>query len=140
MDRRPMREMMIGEAARATGCSVPTIRYYESVGLLAEANRTGGGHRSYRRKDIERLTLIRRCRDFGMSIDQVKALIAIRESPASCDDALEAVTRHREKLNERIADLKALDRALALIVARCQNDCAGGEAACCTIYDDLQVA
>lgn len=131
---------MIGEAARMTGCSVPTIRYYESVGLLAEANRTSGGHRSYRRQDIERLTLIRRCRDFGMAIEQVKALIAIRESPASCDNALDAVTEHRNQLNERITELKALDRALALIVARCQNDCEGGLAACCTIYDDLAIA
>lgn len=135
-----MREMMIGEAARATGCSVPTIRYYESVGLLSQANRTRGGHRSYRRPDIERLTLIRRCRDFGMSIGQVKALIAIRESPVSCDNALDAVTGHRKHLNERIAELKALDRALALIVARCQQDCSGGAAACCTIYDDLEIA
>ena len=134
------REMMIGDAAKAAGCSVPTIRYYESVGLLAEAARTAGGHRSYRRQDVERLTLVRRCRDFGMSINQVKTLIAIRESPSSCDNALEAVTLHREQLNARIADLKALDRALALIVARCEADCAGGASSCCTIYDDLAVA
>lgn len=131
---------MIGDAAKAAGCSVPTIRYYESVGLLAEAARTPAGHRSYRRQDVERLTLVRRCRDFGMSINQVKTLIAIRESPSSCDNALDAVTLHREQLNARIADLKALDRALALIVARCEADCAGGASSCCTIYDDLAVA
>ncbi|WP_434405476.1 MerR family transcriptional regulator [Sphingobium sp. DN12] len=130
-------EMMIGEAAKRAGCSVPTIRYYESVGLLAEAHRTSGGHRSYRRQDVERLTLIRRCRDFGMTIDQVKTLIAIRQSPSSCDNALEAVTLHRQQLNARITELKALDRALALIIARCDSDCAGGASSCCTIYDDL---
>jgi len=135
-----MREMMIGAAAKATGCSVPTIRYYESIGLLAEANRTPGGHRAYATKDVERLTLIRRCRDFGMSIEQVKDLIAIRESPASCNNALETVTSHRAKLKAHIDDLKALDRALALIVGRCETACAGGAAACCTIYDDLAVA
>lgn len=132
--------LTIGDAARTSGCSVPTIRYYESVGLLAKPGRTSGGHRSYRRQDIDRLTLIRRCRDFGMSIDQVKELIAIRESPASCDSALEAVVQHRSQLNKRMAELKALDRALALIVARCRENCRGGEVDCCTIYDDLAVA
>lgn len=130
---------MIGDAAKAAGCSVPTIRYYEEVGLLSAANRTTGGHRAYQHKDIERLILIRRCRDFGMSIKQVKALIAIRDRPASCDDALDVVSRHRDLLRVRIDELKALDRALTLISARCEADCIGGASSCCTIYDDLEV-
>ena len=132
-------EMLIGEAAKAAACSVPTIRYYEQVGMLAAADRTLGGQRTYQRKDVERLILIRRCRDFGMSIKQVKALIEIRDSPASCNNALDVVAHHRDALRVRIAELKALDRALTLMAARCESDCAGGAAACCSIYEDLAV-
>lgn len=134
-----VREMLIGAAAKAAGCNIPTIRYYEEVGLLADANRTQGGHRAYRQKDVERLVLIRRCRNFGMSINQVKALIEIRDSPATCDHALDVVAHHRDALRVRITELKALDRALTLIAARCEIDCAGGAAECCSIYDDLAV-
>lgn len=130
-------EMLIGDAAKVAGCSVPTIRYYESVGLLFEASRTSGGHRAYRRQDVERLSFIRRCRDFGMSIEQVKALNRIRDIPGSCDNALEVISTHRDQLRTRISELKALDRALTLIAARCESDCVGGESSCCTIYDDL---
>lgn len=133
------REMLIGRAAKASGCNIPTIRYYEEVGLLAGANQTQGGHRAYQQKDVERLVLIRRCRDFGMSLKQVKALIEIRDSPASCDDALDVVAHHRDALRVRIAELKALDRAMTLIAARCESDCVGGAAACCSIYSDLAV-
>lgn len=131
-------EMLIGEAAKAATCSVATIRYYEEVGLLACANRTAGGHRTYQQKDVEQLRLIRRCRDFGMSIKQVNALIEMRNSPASCDNALDVVAHHRDALRVRIAELKALDRAMTLIAARCESDCAGGTAACCSIYEDLE--
>ena len=130
-------EVLIGAAAKAAGCSVPSVRYYEDVGLLAGANRTQGGHRAYQPKDVARLVLIRRCRDFVMSIKQVKTLVEIRDRPASCDNALDVVTHHRDALRVRIAELKALDRAMSLIAARCESDCAGGAAACCSIYDDL---
>ena len=131
--------MLIGDAAKAAGCSVPTIRYYEEVGLLSQASRTAAGHRAYRRHDVERLILICRCRDFGMSIKQVKTLIEIRDIPASCDNALDVVAAHRDQLRTRISEMKALDRALTLIAARCESDCAGGASSCCTIYDDLKM-
>lgn len=116
-----------------------TIRQYEAVGLLADAPRTQGGHRPNPHKDIERLILIRHSRDFGMSIKQVKALIEIKDSPASCNSALGVVAHHRDTLRVRITELKALDRAMTLITARCESDCAGGAAAFCSIYEDLSV-
>lgn len=134
-----MKEVMIGDAAKAAGCSVPTIRYYEEVGLLSEANRTTGGRRAYQRKDIERLILIRRCRDFGLAIKQVKALIEIRDRPGPCKNALSIISHHREQLRTRIAELKALDRALTVISTRCASHCVGGASSCCTIYDDLEM-
>ena len=64
-------------------------------------------------------------------------MIEIRDSPASCDNALDVVALHRDALRVRIAELRALDRAMTLIAARCESDCAGGAAACCSIYEDL---
>jgi DNA-binding transcriptional MerR regulator len=71
-----MRELKIGELAEWTSTSVPTIRYYEQIGLLPRAPRQAGGQRVYDRDDVERLTFIRRCRAFDFSIDQVRALVA----------------------------------------------------------------
>jgi DNA-binding transcriptional MerR regulator len=71
-----MRELKIGELAELTGMSVPTIRYYEQIGLLPRAPRQAGGQRVYSRDDVERLTFIRRCREFDFSIEQVRALVA----------------------------------------------------------------
>jgi DNA-binding transcriptional MerR regulator len=83
-----VRELKIGELAEWTGTSVPTIRYYEQIGLLPRAPRQAGGQRVYGRDDVERLTFIRRCREFDFSIDQVRALVAIVHDPkSSCLDA-----------------------------------------------------
>ena len=130
-------ELTIGRAARAAGCSVPTVRYYEEIGLLPAANRSTSGHRLYAHADIERLKLIRRCRDFGMAIKDIAALVALSKSPAKCDAALLLINDHRGNLRARIAELKALERALAVMAARCADTCIGGAASCCTIYDDL---
>lgn len=130
-------ELSIGRAARAAGCTVPTVRYYEEIGLLSAANRTASGHRVYTRATIEQLKLIRRCRDFGMAIKDIIALIAVNASPAECDDALALINQHRASLRERILEMKALERALAVMAARCEDTCQGGAASCCTIYSDL---
>lgn len=130
-------ELTIGRAARAAGCTVPTVRYYEEIGLLSVANRTASGHRVYTRATVEQLKLIRRCRDFGMAIKDIIALLAVNASPAECGDALALINQHRASLRDRIAELKALERALAVMAARCADTCEGGAASCCTIYSDL---
>ena len=130
-------ELTIGRAASAAGCTVPTVRYYEEIGLLSAANRTASGHRVYTRATVEQLRLIRRCRDFGMAIKDIVALIAINASPAECSDALALINQHRANLRERMAEMKALEQALAVMEARCKDTCEGGAASCCTIYSDL---
>ncbi len=130
-------ELTIGRVARAAGCTVPTVRYYEEIGVLAVAKRTASGHRVYPQATVERLRLIRRCRDFGLAIKEIIALIAISASPAECGDALALINQHRVNLRDRIAELKALERALAVMAGRCADTCEGGAASCCTIYSDL---
>ena len=69
--------MRIGTLADRTGTNVPTIRYYESIGLLPQAARQEGRQRVYGERDVERLTFIRRCREFGFSVEQVRSLEAL---------------------------------------------------------------
>ncbi len=66
--------LTIGALATRTGCSVPTIRYYEQIGLMPSAERAANGHRDYNRRDLTRLCFIKRCRDFGFPIEQVRVL------------------------------------------------------------------
>jgi DNA-binding transcriptional MerR regulator len=133
-----MRELKIGELAELTGTSVPTIRYYEQIGVLPRAPRQGGGQRVYGRDDVERLTFIRRCRDFDFSIDQVRALVAIVHDPkSSCMDARDMAAEHLTAVRAKMRELKALERSLVAFVKSCDTSCAGGPGPDCVILDDL---
>src|SRR5262245_45760823 len=81
----------IGELARHTGTSAETIRYYERIGLLAKPGRTRGNYRAYGRAHLDRLSFIRRSRELGFSLDQVRALLALtsrRDQPCDAVDAI----------------------------------------------------
>jgi MerR family transcriptional regulator, copper efflux regulator len=133
-----MREMKIGELADRTSTSVPTIRYYEQIGLLRRAPRQAGGQRVYSRGDVERLTFIRRCRDFEFSIEQVRGLVAIVDDPkSSCMDARDIAAEHLTAVRAKMRELKALQRSLVAFVKSCDAACAGGPGPECVILDDL---
>jgi DNA-binding transcriptional MerR regulator len=133
-----MRELKIGELAEQTGTSVPTIRYYEQIGLLRRAPRQAGGQRVYSRDDVERLTFIRRCREFDFSIEQVRALVAIVHDPkSSCMDARDIAVEHLSAVRAKIRELKALERSLIAFVTSCDTSCAGGPGPECVILDGL---
>ncbi len=129
--------LAIGEAAIAAGCSVPTIRYYEQIGLLQNVGRTASSRRIYSKENVDRLRFIRRCRDFDLPISQVAQLINAVGVSADCNDALMVIVSHRDALRSRIRELKALERTLTQMEQRCAAQCQGGTADCCTIYDDL---
>lgn len=133
-----MRELKIGELAELTGTSGPTIRYYEQIGLLPRAPRQAGGQRVYGGGDVERLTFIRRCREFDFSIDQVRALVAIVHNPkSSCMDARDMAAEHLTAVRAKMRELKALERSLVAFVKSCDTSCAGGPGPQCVILDDL---
>jgi len=133
-----MRELKIGELAELTGTSVPTIRYYEQIGLLPRALRQAGGQRVYSRDDVERLTFIRRCREFDFSNEQVRALVAIMHDPkSSCMDARDMAAEHLTAVRAKMRELKALERSLIAFVKSCDTSCAGGPGPDCVILDDL---
>ena len=133
-----MRPLKIGALARQTGTSAPTIRYYEEIGLLRPAGRQAGNQRIYGEADVRSLTFIRRCRDFGFSIDQIRELVALGQNPnSSCVSARNLAQQHLLTVHAKLAELRALERSIAAFVANCDASCAGGPGPECVILDDL---
>jgi MerR family transcriptional regulator, copper efflux regulator len=133
--------LSIGALARRTGCTVPTIRYYEEIGLLPAAPRTEGGQRQYGDAALRRLAFIRRCRDFSFSIDQVRELVSLVDAPERpCAEVRDVAAVHLDQVRRKLAELKALETSLARFVSSCTTACAGGAALDCTILEDLGLA
>ena len=133
-----MSDLKIGALARQTGTNAPTIRYYEEIGLLRSAGRQAGNQRVYSDADVKSLTFIRRCREFGFSIDQVRSLVALVQDPTSpCVHARDLAQEHLVAVREKLAELKALERSIAAFVTGCDASCAGGTGPDCVILDDL---
>lgn len=124
--------MRIGALADRTGASVPTIRYYENIGLLRRAARRNG-QREYDYEDVRRVSFIRRCRDFNFSIEQIRTLLSLLHSDASCTEARLAAENHLAEIRGRIAALSALERSIAGLVNACATTCDGGAAKDCVI-------
>ncbi|MDK8186953.1 MULTISPECIES: MerR family transcriptional regulator [Sphingomonas] len=125
-----MNALTIGKLAAATGTKVETVRYYERAGLIAPPARTDGNYRSYRPEDLERLRFIRRTRDLGFSLDEVRALMGLAaQRDRDCGTVGELARRHLEEIDRKIADLTSLRRELADVIA----SCAGGTMAECRI-------
>jgi DNA-binding transcriptional MerR regulator len=133
-----MSKFKIGALAKRTGTNVPTIRYYEEIGLLRPADRQAGGQRVYDDADVKRLTFIRRCRDFGFPIEQVRSFVGLVQDPqSSCVHARNLAEAHLATVRVKLAELKALERSIAAFVVNCDSSCAGGPGPDCVILDDL---
>lgn len=133
-----MNALRIGDLAERTGTSAPTIRYYEQIGLLRPATRQSGNHRVYTREDVDRLTFIRRCREFDFSIEQVRVLVSLLDDPkSSCMDARDLAARHLDDVRTKMRELKALERSLVSFVDACDTSCVGGPGPDCVILGDL---
>ena len=136
-----MKSLKIGALARLTGTNAPTIRYYEEIGLLPSAGRQAGNQRVYGEADVRSLTFIRRCREFGFSIEDVRELVALLRDPlSSCTDARDLAHTHLLTVRAKLAELKALERSIAGFVTSCDASCAGGPGPDCVILDDLSKA
>ncbi len=113
----------IGELSKRTKVKVPTIRYYEEIGLLAEAERTSGNQRRYDRAGLERLGFIRHARDLGFSIEAISSLIDLQEHPdRSCEAATDIAMSQLEEVRAKIKRLKALEKELSRISKGCDGE------------------
>ena len=116
----------IGELSRRTGVKVPTIRYYEQMGLIAAAARTEGNQRRYDRAGLERLSFIRHARDLGLSIEAIRELADLSTRPdAPCADAHRIARAHRSAIRARIDKLTRLEAELGRIESVCDADTVG---------------
>ncbi|MFP5393355.1 MAG: MerR family transcriptional regulator [Gammaproteobacteria bacterium] len=130
--------LSIGALADQAGCSVPTIRYYEQIGLLPPAARTGAGHRHYRAADLQRLQFIKRCRDFGFPIEQVRELVGVFDKgEGDCAEVRDVAQAQLAAVRSRLAALRALEATLQGFVADCDAACVGGPSRDCCIIDEL---
>jgi DNA-binding transcriptional MerR regulator len=126
--------------AQQTDCTVPTIRYYEEIGLLPQSPRTDAGRRTYDSGAVSRFTFIRRCRDFGFSIEQVRELVGLADDPdRPCTELRHIAAIHLAQLRDNLSELQALEKSMAAFVRSCDTACAGGPVLDCTILDELAV-
>jgi Cd(II)/Pb(II)-responsive transcriptional regulator len=112
--------MKIGALAEATRTPVETIRFYEREGLLPPPARADNNYRVYLPAHAERLAFIRQCRNLDMALDEVRALIALREAPAQdCGEINALLDEHIGHVAERIRELRTLEKDLKGLRARC---------------------
>jgi Cu(I)-responsive transcriptional regulator len=131
------RHLTIGKLASSTGVNVETIRYYERAGLISPPARTEGNYRSYGSDDVARLRFVRRTRDLGFSLEQIRALLSIAgQRDSSCGTVDAIATEHLTEVDRKIADLTALRRELADAVTSCK----GGTVAECRILEAFSPA
>ena len=128
----------IGQLAKRAKCKVETVHYYEKTGLMPDPPRTEGGHRLYDLKHIKRLCFIRRCRELGFSIAQIKELLTFIDEPNHyCGEVKELAMLHAIEVQQKIDDLQKLKLALNEMVSQCKG--ADSSVAECSIIDALYV-
>jgi Cu(I)-responsive transcriptional regulator len=129
--------MKIGEMASATATNIETVRYYEKIGLLPPPARTGANYRSYGKEHLARLSFIRRARDLGFTLDQVRELLGLADDRGRSCAAVDAIaTGHLAGIDRKLADLQALRSELSRLI----GDCRQGTVAECLIIEALAPA
>jgi len=123
-----------GVIAARTGVNIETVRYYERIGLLPAPPRSKGGHRMYDEVLLRRLNFIRRCRELGFTLDEVRSLLQLVDGgDYTCGEVEGLTTAHLGEVRRKLADLKRLEKVLREMVARCE----GGEVPECPVIEAL---
>jgi MerR family transcriptional regulator, copper efflux regulator len=126
--------MNIGEAAARSGVSPKTIRYYEDVGLIRPAPRSGNGYRAYSGRDVHVLRFVQRARSLGFSVQDCRQLLALYQDPARASAEVKALTGRRiAEIDRKMQELAGMRAALVSLADSCQGD----ERPECPILDDL---
>ena len=126
--------MTIGRLSAQTGCHLETVRYYERIGLLAKPSRTAGGHRVYGAAAVSRLAFVRRARQLGFTLEQVRTLLRLVDGGHdSCGHVRGLAVEHLLEVRRKLVDLRSIERALTDMAARC----VGGRVPRCALIDAL---
>jgi len=123
----------IGELSKRTGVKIPTIRYYEQMGLIDAPERSEGNQRRYTKDGLGRLSFIRHSRDLGFSVEDIRGLLDLSQHPEKpCQDAHSIAATHLKDVQTRIAKLRRLERELKRI-----TQCEADNVADCAVIESL---
>lgn len=126
--------MNIGDASRASGVSIKMVRHYEAIGVLPKAARTEGNYRLYGPNEVHTLRFVRRARNLGFSMDQIRELLGLWQSKSRSSVAVKKIARaHVDELKAKIAELEAMVKTLEHLMQHCHGD----HRPECPILDDL---
>ena len=126
--------LTIGALSERTEVNIETIRYYERIGILPSPPRSAGGHRVYAKEHTQRLVFIRRARQLGFSLDQVRELLGLSSGRRmTCARVKNITEQHITDIRCRVRDLKRLERVLSELTSQCRGDEMGE----CPILDAL---
>lgn len=129
-----MKTLGIGTLSRLTSCNIETIRYYERIGLLDPPPRTHGGHRQYDTDQVKRLTFIRRSRELGFTLEEVRELLSLVDGGRyTCEEIRSITLSHLEDVRRKIKDLQKLHKVLKDTASKCS----GGKVPECPMIDTL---
>ncbi len=126
--------MQIGELARASGCQVVTVRYYERVGVLPPPARAANNYRQYGHAHLRRLRFVRRTRELGFSLEEVRKMLELIDGGTyTCEDMRCLAQAHLTDVHARLEDLKRMEATLADLIACCS----GGATPDCSMLESL---
>ena len=124
----------IGEAARLSGVSAKMVRHYEELGLLGDVARSDAGYRRYSEKTVHTLRFIRRARDLGFSMVEIRALLQLWQNRRRASaDVKRIALAHAHDLDRRIAEMTTMKATLLGLASSCQ----GNQRPDCPILDEL---
>ena len=130
-----MRALAIGQVARRAGVGIETVRFYERQGLIEEPERRASGYRQYGEETVGRLRFIRRAKELGFTLKEIKELLALRVDPSTtCADVKSRAEAKIEDVQERIQSLQRIKRALKKLASACSGR---GPISKCPILDAL---
>ena len=126
--------LLIGEISRRTGVNIETIRYYERIEVMPKPKRSEGGQRLYDESQLNRLAFVKRSRDLGFSLKEVRTLLTLIDSgEMTCSEVHALTVEHLREVRGKIADLRKLERALKGLAAQCSL----GDVSDCPIVETL---
>lgn len=124
----------IGDLSRLTGIKVPTIRYFEQVGLIEHPRRNGGNQRRYRESELQQLRFIKRGRELGYTQAELKLMLGTNKpQPPNCEEVFRLTQKHLHSVQEKIWDLQKIEKHLKEISRQCKKT----DNAHCPIIDTL---
>ena len=129
-----LEQFTIGGLSKQTECNIETIRYYERIGILPEPPRTSGGHRIYDDDHLKRLTFVRRSRELGFTLEEIRQLLGLVDGgDYTCAEVKVITVEHLDDVRQKIKDLRRLERILKEMASQCED----GTVPDCPIIDAL---